>query len=120
MTIKILALYRFTCNCLAFRYSASGCDITTVLTLAKNYHKVVHVWDSLTALVDLWHPQTHTFIFPAFEATILLEGLELIFGLPKDKKGEEYDISYTVAPIDSWAIHREITTKSEDLRIMTS
>ncbi|MQM00706.1 hypothetical protein Taro_033445 [Colocasia esculenta] len=75
--------------------------LTTVLMLAKNYHKVVHVWDSLTTLVELWHPQTHTFIFPAFEATILLEELEHKLGLPKDKKGEEYDISYTVAPIDS-------------------
>ena len=32
-------------------------------------------------MIELWHPQTHTFVFPSFEATILLEELEILFGL---------------------------------------
>ncbi|MQM05276.1 hypothetical protein Taro_038086 [Colocasia esculenta] len=62
-------------------------NLTTVLVLAKNYHMIVHIWDSLMALVELWHPQTHTFIFISFEATILLKELEIMLGLPKGKKG---------------------------------
>ncbi|MQM06910.1 hypothetical protein Taro_039741 [Colocasia esculenta] len=53
-------------------------------------------------------------------ATILLEELELMLGLPKDKKGEEYRIAHIVAPINSWAILGEITTKHEDLRCSIS
>ena len=67
--------------------------LSTVLVLAKQYHKIMHGWDSLTALAELWHPQTHTFIFPGFEATILLEELELMLGLSKYKRGEEHALS---------------------------
>ncbi|MQL99288.1 hypothetical protein Taro_032010 [Colocasia esculenta] len=95
-------------------------NLTTVLVLAKNYHKIVHIWDSLIALVELWHPQTHTFIFLTFEVTILLEALEIIVGLPKDKKGSEHLICHIVALIDLWAILREITAKPWDLQCMTS
>ncbi|MQL97007.1 hypothetical protein Taro_029690 [Colocasia esculenta] len=94
--------------------------LTTVLTLVKQYHKIVHVWDSITALAELWHPQTHTFIFPGFEATILLEELELMLGLSKYKRGEEHALSYTMAPINVWSILEEITTKKTDLYSMTS
>ncbi|MQL95929.1 hypothetical protein Taro_028600 [Colocasia esculenta] len=47
--------------------------LSTVFVLAKNYNKMVHVWESVTAMMELWHPQTNTFVFPGFEATILLE-----------------------------------------------
>ncbi|MQL95927.1 hypothetical protein Taro_028596 [Colocasia esculenta] len=94
--------------------------LSMVLVLAKQYHKIVHVWDNLTTLAELWHPQTHTFIFPGFEATILLEELELMLGLPMYKRGEEHAFSYTVAPIDSWSILGEITIKKTDLHNMTS
>ncbi|MQL71096.1 hypothetical protein Taro_003422 [Colocasia esculenta] len=56
--------------------------LSTVFVLAKNYNKLVHVWESVTAMVELWHPQTNSFIFPEFEATILLEELEIMLGLP--------------------------------------
>ncbi|MQM02228.1 hypothetical protein Taro_034992 [Colocasia esculenta] len=96
------------------------CKLTTVLVLSKNYHKMVHVWDSIIALAELWHPQTHTFFFPSFEATVLLEELGLMLGLSKDKKGEEHLIYRTVAAIDSWAILSEITTRTWDLSTMIS
>ncbi|MQM02961.1 hypothetical protein Taro_035731 [Colocasia esculenta] len=69
--------------------------LSTVFVLAKNYNKLVHVWESVTAMVELWHPQTNSFIFPEFEATILLEELEIMLGLPRYQRGEELAISYT-------------------------
>ncbi|MQM00802.1 hypothetical protein Taro_033541 [Colocasia esculenta] len=69
--------------------------LSTVFLLAKNYNKMVHVWESVTAMTELWHPQTNTFVFPGFEATILLEELEVMLGLPCYQRGEELTISYT-------------------------
>ncbi|MQM00712.1 hypothetical protein Taro_033449 [Colocasia esculenta] len=94
--------------------------LSTVFVLAKNYNKLVHVWESVTAMVELWHPQTNSFIFPEFEATILLEELEIMLGLPRYQRGEELTISYTVEQINSWSILAYITTKKNDLYSMTS
>ncbi|MQL94177.1 hypothetical protein Taro_026829, partial [Colocasia esculenta] len=33
--------------------------LSTVFMLARNYYKLVHVWESVTAMVELWHPQTN-------------------------------------------------------------
>ncbi|MQL73073.1 hypothetical protein Taro_005406 [Colocasia esculenta] len=41
------------------------------------------------ALVEVWHPQTHTFLFKDFEATILLEEVEVLLGLRRMKQGDE-------------------------------
>ncbi|MQM08161.1 hypothetical protein Taro_041016 [Colocasia esculenta] len=94
--------------------------LSTVLVLAKKYDKMVHVWDSVTALAERWHPQTHTFVFPTFEATVLLEELEIMLVLPRYQRGEELAVSYTVASINSWSILVEITTRKMDLQYMTS
>ncbi|MQM22478.1 hypothetical protein Taro_055530 [Colocasia esculenta] len=94
--------------------------LSTVFVLAKNYNKLMHVWESVTAMVELWHPQTNSFIFPKFEATILLEELEIMLGLPRYQRGEESAISYTVEQINSWSILAYITTKKNDLYSMTS
>ncbi|MQL68683.1 hypothetical protein Taro_000961 [Colocasia esculenta] len=94
--------------------------LSTIFVLAKNYNKLVHVWESVTAMVELWHPQTNLFIFPEFEATIVLEELEIILGLPRYQRGEESAISYTVEQINSWSILAYITTKKNDLYSMTS
>ncbi|MQL79593.1 hypothetical protein Taro_012034 [Colocasia esculenta] len=75
--------------------------LSTIFVLAKNYNKLVHVWESVTAMVELWHPQTNSFIFPEFEATILLEELEIMLGLPRYRRGEESALSYTVEQINS-------------------
>ena len=37
-------------------------------------------FDSLGALIELWHPFTHTFIFHDFEASVLVEEVEMMFG----------------------------------------
>ncbi|MQM11290.1 hypothetical protein Taro_044198 [Colocasia esculenta] len=94
--------------------------LSTIFVLAKNYNKLVHVWESVTAMVELWHPQTNSFIFPEFEATILLEELEIMLGLPRYQRGEESALSYTVEQINSWSILAYITTKKNDLYSMTS
>ncbi|MQM02386.1 hypothetical protein Taro_035150 [Colocasia esculenta] len=94
--------------------------LSTIFVLAKNYNKLVHVWESVTAMVELWHPQTNSFIFPEFEVTILLEELEIMLGLPRYQRGEESALSYTVEQINSWSILAYITTKKNDLYSMTS
>ncbi|MQL70863.1 hypothetical protein Taro_003171 [Colocasia esculenta] len=94
--------------------------LSTIFVLAKNYNKLVHVWESVTAMAELWHPQTNSFIFPEFEATILLEELEIMLALPRYQRGKELAISYTVEQINSWSILAYITTKKNDLYSMTS
>ncbi|MQM05249.1 hypothetical protein Taro_038058 [Colocasia esculenta] len=94
--------------------------LSTVFVLAKNYNKMVHVWESVTTMTELWHPQTNTFVFPRFEATILLEELEIMLGLPRYQRGEEPTISYTVEQINSWSIMAYITTRKTHLYSMTS
>ncbi|MQM19889.1 hypothetical protein Taro_052901 [Colocasia esculenta] len=94
--------------------------LSIVFVLAKNCNKLVHVWESVTAMAELWHPQTNSFVFPEFEATILLEELDIMLGLPCYQRGEELTISYTVEQINSWSILAYITTRKTDLYSMTS
>ncbi|MQL89878.1 hypothetical protein Taro_022463 [Colocasia esculenta] len=70
--------------------------LSIIFVLAKNYNKLVHVWESVTAMAELWHPQTNSFMFPEFEAMILLEELEIMLGLPRYQRVEESTVSYTV------------------------
>ncbi|MQL76677.1 hypothetical protein Taro_009060 [Colocasia esculenta] len=94
--------------------------LSTVFVLANYYNKMVHVWESVTAITKLWHPQTNTFVFPRFEVTILLEELKIMLGLPRYQRGEEPTISYTIDQINSWSILAYITTRKTDLYSMTS
>lgn len=56
---------------------------------AKHYHQVRLDWPAMSALVERWHLQTHTFILSSFECTILLEEVEMFLGLKRTKKDEE-------------------------------
>ncbi|XP_015938973.1 protein MAIN-LIKE 2-like [Arachis duranensis] len=38
----------------------------------------------VNALVERWHPDTHTFYLPVGECTVMLEDVAIIFGLPPD------------------------------------
>ncbi|RYR39528.1 hypothetical protein Ahy_A09g045084 [Arachis hypogaea] len=40
--------------------------------------------DLLSALVEKWRPETHSFVLPASEVTVTLENILHIFGLPID------------------------------------
>ena len=39
-------------------------------------------WSLLTALVDRWRPETHTFHLPCGEMTVTLQDMVMILGLP--------------------------------------
>ena len=61
-----------------------------LLIMGKHIRKIQFLWECLRALIELWHPQTHTFIFPSFEATILLEEIEILLGL---RSSVDFDIA---------------------------
>ena len=64
--------------------------LSRLLVVGNHIRKVQFHWESLRALIELWHPQTHTFVFPSFEATILLEEVEILLGL---KSSTDHDIA---------------------------
>jgi len=59
--------------------------LTQLLVFAKHYEEMFIHWDAIGALIEIWHSQTHTFIFPTFEASILIEEAELFLGLKRMK-----------------------------------
>ncbi|MQL88325.1 hypothetical protein Taro_020883 [Colocasia esculenta] len=63
---------------------------------AKNVKEMWWDFDALGALVERWHPRTHTFVFQAFEASVLLEEVELFLGW---RRCLEYD---PMTPLLPW------------------
>lgn len=61
-----------------------------LLELVKNYSKISLDWHSITALVELWHPQ--------------IPHVETYLGLPRFNPGEEHLICHIVAPLKSTSI----------------
>ncbi|MQM18062.1 hypothetical protein Taro_051046 [Colocasia esculenta] len=48
-------------------------NLNFMVVLAKNMKDIWWGFDALGALVERWHPHTHTFVFQGFEASVLLE-----------------------------------------------
>ena len=68
------------------------------------------------ALIELWHPQTHTFVFPSFEATILLEEVEILLGL---RSSVDHDIACPLGDFHISDVLREFMIEKEIKRVVT-
>ena len=67
-------------------------------------------------MIELWHPQTHTFVFPSFEATILLEEVEILLGL---KLSAYHDIACPLGDFHISDVLGEFMTEKEIRRVAT-
>ena len=67
-------------------------------------------------MIELWHLQTHTFIFPSFEATILLEEVEIHLGL---RLSVDYDIACPLGDFHISDVLGEFMTEKEIRRVAT-
>ena len=81
-----------------------------LLVVGNHIKKIQFHWESLGALIELWHPQTHTFVFPSFEATILLEEVEILLGL---KSSADHDIACPFSDFQISEVLREFMTEKE-------
>lgn len=50
-----------------------------LVIMVKRFSSMRWNWESLAALIELWDPDTHTFVFPELEASVLVEKLDFIF-----------------------------------------
>src|SRR5262249_23043587 len=68
--------------------------LTSLLVFANHYKETFIHWEAISALIEIWHPQTHTFIFRHFEASILLEETELFLGLRHPRRAEDIEVAH--------------------------
>ena len=67
-------------------------------------------------MIELWHPQTHTFVFPSFEATILLEEVEILLGL---KFSTDHDVACPLGDFQISEVLGEFMTEKEVRNVAT-
>src|SRR5262249_8431048 len=82
--------------------------LSSLLVFAKHYDTMFIHWGAIAALTEIWHPQTNTFIFPSFEATILIEEAELFLGLKHIRTGSN-SVAHSVDQISVMDFISELT-----------
>ena len=87
-----------------------------LLVVGNHIRKIQFYWESLGALIELWHPQTHTFVFPSFEATILLEEVEILLGL---RSSVDYDIACHLGDFHILDVFGEFMSEKEIRMVAT-
>ncbi|MQL98091.1 hypothetical protein Taro_030792 [Colocasia esculenta] len=89
-------------------------NLNFMMVLAKNMKDMWWGFDALGALVERWHPYTHTFVFQGFEASVLLEEVELFLGW---QRCLEYDAATPLLPWEE-ILADIVRDKKEVLRMM--
>ncbi|MQM01614.1 hypothetical protein Taro_034372 [Colocasia esculenta] len=95
--------------------SRTSLNLNFMVVLAKNMKDMWWGFDALGALVERWHPHTHTFVFQAFEVSVLLEEVELFLGW---RRCLEYDAATPLLPWEE--ILTDIVRDKKELLRMTN
>src|SRR5262249_38406701 len=93
--------------------------LTQLLVFAKHHKEMFIHWEAISALIEIWHPQTHTFLFCKFDASILLEETELFLGL-KQSKVERCEVAHCMEPLNTEEFIQEITRNRVETKNIVS
>ncbi|KAL0284033.1 UNVERIFIED_CONTAM: Serine/threonine-protein phosphatase 7 long form [Sesamum radiatum] len=72
----------------------------------------------ITALVERWHPGTHTFHFRTREATIILQDIAIIWALPINGEWSDYCMEYLGFELDASDLKVLLATVRYELTII--
>uniref|UniRef100_A0A1D1ZD79 Serine/threonine-protein phosphatase 7 long form n=1 Tax=Anthurium amnicola TaxID=1678845 RepID=A0A1D1ZD79_9ARAE len=90
-----------------------------LLDFAKHFNNMFIHWEAIGALIEIWHPQTHTFIFSSFEATILIEETELLLGL-KDNRAKNKPVAHSMVKSSGQELMFKLTENHAQARNIAS
>src|SRR5262249_55295792 len=93
--------------------------LTQLWIFAKHYREMFIHWEAIGALIEIWHPQTHTFLFRHFEASILIEETELFLGL-RQPQGKSVEVAYCMQLSNAEDLIMQLTASPMDTKNITS